>query len=792
MQGARRVRFVLPATQPTQQGQVLEMLFRAVAAFVLACVPLVLAVLCPPAKAKEALVVPVGAQPVALGRLVDVALDPTRQLGVQALIDQPQRFTRWPDDSLNLGITAQATWIRLTIRNPKDVPVDWYLDMGDGLIDEATLHEPMPDGSIRSRSTGLDYPWASRDVPLSQIVFALREPAGSERTIYLRVVAGYGKRLMLRAHAPEHLPRVSQVQSMAWGSFIGVFAGVGAYHFVLFLLLKDMAFFWHTALMASALMSRLLIQSFGLETIWPQGFVGYGALNLVFTALIFVCALMFALQVLPLRDISRWWGRLLSGLRWCWVGVLVWAVVAPGAYASMALTALGLPTQIVVLLAAVAAWRTGSAVARWFLPAWAVLIVGGLIWSARNAGWVPLNDWTLVAGSLGLALHTLLLSGGLALRMREEQQARLKTQLQLAEERRLANQQLERRVQERTAELQAAREKAESANQTKDLVVRMVSHDLRSPLASIVAASERLAESPTAAAGIRRTAWGLIRLIDRFLDLDYLRSGGLVPQRAWVAVQALVERQLGFLQGSVESKGLRVEVELPPEARLFADPALIAEVVANLLGNAVKACPPGGRIRVLWAEPSGLWVEDDGPGFGKLPSGGRGTGLGLDHCREILKVHGGQLEIASPPAGARVGFVLPAAGPRVLLVDDQPAQRRLLSEELQRIWPGCQLFTAGDGLAGWKATRQERPDLIILDRCMPALDGLGLLKRLRQDAKMQAVPVLMMSSVASTEEEAALARSCTAAGADAFLAKPVNSIRFETLVCSLLSADDDV
>jgi len=466
-------------------------------------------------------------------------------------------------------------------------------------------------------------------------------------------------------------------------------------------------------------------------------------------------------------------------------------VVAPGAYASMALTAMGLPTQVVVLLAAVAAWRTGSPVARWFLPAWVVLVVGGLIWSARNVGWVPLNDWTLVAGSLGLAVHTLLLSAGLALRMREDQQTRLQTQLQLAEERRLANQQLERRVQERTAELETARQRAEAANQTKDLVVRLVSHDLRSPLASIVAATERLAESPTAVAGIRQTAQGLIRLIDRFLDFDYLRSGVLLPQRTWVPAKALVERQLGLLQGLIDAKSLQVEVQVPDQARLFADHALLGEVVGNLLGNAVKACPAGGRLRAVWAEPSGLWVEDEGPGFGKLPAGGRGTGLGLDHCREILKAHGGRLDIGSPSSGARVGFSLPAAGPRVLLVDDQPVQRRLLTEELQRIWPSCQVLAAGDGLAGWTAMRRERPDLVILDRAMPRMDGLTLMERLRKDAQTQAVPVLMVSSVASLEEEASVAKACLAAGADAFLPKPVDSARLEALVSSLLSADDD-
>lgn len=776
----------------TAWGRRIELPLRAVAAFVLACGAVFLCAWSPQAQAKEALLVPVGARPVALGRLVDVAPDPTRQFDLQTLIDQPQRFTSWKHDDLNLGITAQATWIRLTIRNPTDAPVDWYLDLGDGLIDEVTLHEVMPDGRMRSRSAGLDHPWASRDVPLSQIVFALREPAGSERTIYLRVVAGFGKRLMMRAHAPAHLPRTSQVQSLAWGALLGVFTGIGAYHFVLFLLLKDVALFWHSALMAAALTSRFLIHSFGLESVWPMGFSGYGSLNLVFTSLIFVCALMFALHVLPLHEISRLWRQSLSALRWCWVGVLVWSVVFPGAQAAMALTVLGLPTQLVVLLAALAAWRTGSLVARWFLPAWLVLIIGGLIWSGRNMGWVPLNDWTLVAGSLGLALHTLLVSAGLALRMREAQRERLSARLQLAEERRLAHEQLEQRVRERTEELQAARAHAEAASQTKDLVVRLVSHDLRSPLASIVAATERLSETPTAAGGIRQTAQGLIQLIDRFLDLDYLRSGALTPRRAWVHARALVERQAELLSGLIEEKRLQVSVGIPDNARLLADPALMSEVVANLLSNAVKASRPAGQIRILWSEDgSGLWVEDDGPGFGKEQARTKGGGLGLDHCREILKVHGGSLEIAAPPVGARVGFRLPVAGPRILVVDDQPAQRALLVEELKRIWPACETTEAGDGLQGWESIKRSRPDLVVLDRSMPGLDGLGLLERIRKDPRSQDVLVLMVSSAASGQEGSQVERDCFAAGADGFVSKPIQPAQFQALAQALLSMEED-
>ena len=738
-----------------------------------------------------------GSESVVLGRLLDLHADPSRRETLAEQLARPDRFVARQTDDLNLGISSQATWLRLKVRNPGPEPVDWYLDLGDGLIDEATIHEINSEGAVRSRTTGTMHPWSSRDVPLSQIVFALREPAASERTLYVRVVAGFGKRLMLRAHSPEKLPRVTQWQSTVSGALLGVFAGVGCYHFLLFVLLKDMAYFWHSGLMLMALLSRMLIRSFGLESIWPEGFPGYGALNLVVTSGIFICALMFSRKVLPLDDIARRWVSLLSGLRWCWLAVLAVCVGWPGAEASHLVTLVGLFTQVVVLLAAVAAWRTGSVVARWFLPAWLVLIAGGLAWTARNLGWLPFNDWTSIVGSTGLALHNLLLSVALATRLREEQDKRLQAQQQLAESRRLSNLQLERRVEERTQELQAARDRAESVAQMKDQMVRLVSHDLRSPLASIVAASERLGNSGpsgTAAVGIRQTARGLIRLIDRLLNLNNLRSGALQLRRSWVPLRSLAHQQVAALEGLIQQRGLKVNVDVPEEARVMADPILLAEVVANLLGNAVKAVGEGGRIRLsLTPQGDGLVIEDDGPGFAAAksfwPPGGHG--LGLQHCREILKAHGGQLAIDEPGNGARVRLHLPAEGPRVLVVDDQPVQRALLTEAVQASWPASQVVRAVDGLDGWSQLQTQTFDVALIDCQMPGLDGLGLLRRIRATAATQGLPVLMLTSVASPEDAERARRECLVEGADAFLTKPVEDQAMAQTLQSLLRPDED-
>ena len=729
---------------------------------------------------------------VPIGSHIAVGSDVEGTWTVETVRREPGRLAPWARDDLNLGITGATTWIRLQVSNASAQAVDWYLNMGDGLIDEVTLFEEQPDGTLRSRTTGLSYPWASRDVPLSQIVFALREPPSSERTLYLRVVSGLGKRLLMRAYTPDLLPRAAQLQSLVVGGLMGIFFGVGVYHFVLFLLLRDAAFFWHAAVMASVLASRAGLHSFGLETLWPQGFVGYGSLNLVVTSLVFVCALMFALQVLPLKSLSRWWFLILSCLRWCWVGLLVWSALWPGAAASMALTLLGLPTQLVVLLAAVVSWRTGSTAARWFLPAWSVLVLGGLVWSGRNFGWVPLNDWTLVAGSIGLALHALLLSVALALRVREAQRAGFLAQVQLAEERRLANEQLEHKVSERTRELRAARDQAEEASKAKDLVVRLVSHDLRTPLASIVAASERLTLAPSTATGIRQTAKGLIRLIDRLLNLDYLRRGALTPSRAWFPAHALVRRQWEHLEELANSKQIQLCNEVPPETFWLVDPVLMGEVVANLLSNAVKACPQGGHIRVACPRVgAGLVVEDDGPGFGAMPPSHQGSGLGLHHCREIMKVHGGQLVVDQLAKGARVTIQWEMPGPRVALIGGQTDFAAQLEQVFKRVWPDCEVRLVNEAQCNVPGLLREMPELLVWQASQDGGLGPERLHELRRSATLTEIPVLVLMLPGSEAEDAQQTRAFVGAGANACLADSTDPDLLLRTAVSLLEVNLD-
>jgi two-component system sensor histidine kinase KdpD len=219
-------------------------------------------------------------------------------------------------------------------------------------------------------------------------------------------------------------------------------------------------------------------------------------------------------------------------------------------------------------------------------------------------------------------------------------------------------------------------------DETRKALLAAVSHDLRTPLASIKASAESLLQEdvPWTAGerrgftrAIREEADRLNRLVENLLDVSRIEAGALRPERQWYPLDALVDDVVGRLQGATARH--RVEVDVPetlPPVPL--DYVLVGQALANLLENAVKYTPPGSTVRVA-AHQEGeavvLAVSDDGPGIPAeaLPrvfdkfyrvSGGdtartRGTGLGLAVVRGVAEAHGGTVGVDSPPPGAPRG-----------------------------------------------------------------------------------------------------------------------------------------
>ncbi|MDP3156653.1 MAG: ATP-binding protein [Archangium sp.] len=248
------------------------------------------------------------------------------------------------------------------------------------------------------------------------------------------------------------------------------------------------------------------------------------------------------------------------------------------------------------------------------------------------------------------------------------------------------NVQLDQRVTERTSELSAALERLRQLDALKSEFFANVSHELRTPLTLILAPlDDRLgrdvpAEERRLLEGLRRNSWRLLRLIDDLLDLSRIDAGQLRLDHASLDMGAMA-RQLGVLFASAaEARGLELKVEgLESTSDLWGDSHRLDSALSNLLGNAFKFTPSGGKVTLRVEETPGevrVTVQDTGPGIAAADltriferyyqadeaSGRRvgGVGIGLALARNLVELHGGRLEVTSEVGqGAAFTIVLP-------------------------------------------------------------------------------------------------------------------------------------
>ncbi|MBI5178354.1 MAG: response regulator [Nitrospinae bacterium] len=345
------------------------------------------------------------------------------------------------------------------------------------------------------------------------------------------------------------------------------------------------------------------------------------------------------------------------------------------------------------------------------------------------------------------------------------------------------------------AELHKAKNLAEDATRMKDKFVSLVTHDLRSPLASIIAhlrkvdslANGSLPEVPKAMLGhAADNANRLVEMIDRLLDLSRLKTGSVKPRMQPVAARSIGVMAIDGLSALAEEKGIAISCEIPREVKVMADRELLLEVVGNLLSNAVKFCKKGDRITIFAPEgmPSTIAVKDTGKGISPLiiddlfreevktsttgTAGEKGTGLGLPLCAEIIAAHGGRITVESEEGAGSIFFItLPELKPTVMIVDDHEMARKIFREHLKDL--DVEVLEAENGAQALTMMESLAPKVVITDVYMPEMDGYGLLECIRNHPTMKGIPVIMVSADA-TEERQKLAMEM---GANDFVLKPV-------------------
>ena len=341
-----------------------------------------------------------------------------------------------------------------------------------------------------------------------------------------------------------------------------------------------------------------------------------------------------------------------------------------------------------------------------------------------------------------------------------------------------------------------ARAVAEHANEAKDQFLAMLGHELRNPLSAISSASaiqahtndpELLGRSREI---IDRQVRHLTGIVNGLLDVARIASGKVVLTKAAVDLGDVARYAVHAIQDSGRADQVQIELHLQP-AVVWADETRLAQVVTNLVENAVKYTARGGLVEVrVEPEPETvvLSVRDNGSGiapellpriFDMFTQGERtldrsqgGLGLGLTVVRSLVEQHGGSVRAKSDGPGRGSTFVVrlprlkdvapppkpasptPAATPRrIVVVDDNPDARIALTEQLRA--SGHTVETAVDGPTAVETIRSVKPDIAIVDIGLPGFDGLEVARRLRRDPEVDGVTLIALSGYGTPQDRAA-------------------------------------
>ena len=379
------------------------------------------------------------------------------------------------------------------------------------------------------------------------------------------------------------------------------------------------------------------------------------------------------------------------------------------------------------------------------------------------------------------------------------------------------NAELEQRVAERTAALEATTAALQEADRRKDEFLAILAHELRNPLAPIRTAVQLLRKRELAEAQgmrarevIERQVQHLVCLIDDLLDVSRITRGMITLQRERVLIDAVVARAVETVRPLIDSRKHELTLDLPEELlSIEGDPTRLVQIIGNILHNAAKFMEPGGRIVLTVTREDSyavISIRDAGMGIprqlvpkifdlfsqvhqkSESPHGGLGIGLAL--VRRLVEMHGGvvtadsagpgqgtEMVVRLPLIGVQATFVsFPAADSRqaphvsprrILVADDNSDAVEALALQLRLA--GHEVRSANDGVEALEVAESFAPQVVLLDLGMPRMDGYETARQIRRKWWGKSATLVALTGWGGLQDR----KKSSDAGFDAHLVKPV-------------------
>ncbi|AUD14371.1 MULTISPECIES: ATP-binding protein [unclassified Planococcus (in: firmicutes)] len=756
-------------------------------------------------------------QEVAAGSRLSVLEDESGNLQIEDIQQPPHAWNFMPasNNSMNIGFSSSVYWLMLEVENMAHAEKEWLLELGSSGVDQVSLYTDDGEGGFTVEQAGQEI---GSEIIHRTAVFPIAPPAGESAVYWMRV----------ESSAPIQLPvtvwdrEAFESQTRQQVAFVGVLGGLGLmflfYYIHRFTVIRQRAYLYFVIYAITAFFLFSSAAGLSLDVIWPELDLwnGHSVFFMVGLAALSVTLLTEGLlntkRHLPETD------RMIKSL------LIFNAVVLTTLFISLEwarlLVVLALSSTLAVsLLLAAYGMKRGLVHARYY----AVSLIFFSVAAALNAFYVSgILPITMAAQGLifFLGIFAVLFA---ALALRDKEKIREQERLQ--------------RERNSTERQRIEIERLRQVNERKDELLAITSHSLRTPLYGMVGIAESLQESSYSKMPhsviqqletISESGKKLARMINETLDFSGPKHHMLSLHLEKVKLPAIADSVIRLCTPLLKSSEVNLKHTIPADfPEVIADPERVRQVLYNLVGNAVEHTDSGEIIITakIIKKQVAITVKDTGSGMeeqqldslfdpiGTSTTPHLGIGMGLKITKRLVEMQGGWLKAESAIGkGSSFTFTLPLTeeqeletvspteireltasqladslikeknvkkGLRILVVEAEEVNRLMLVHQLKGEGYKAEGVSCGEEAL---VHLENRPaDLVILDDELPDMAGDELCRRIRVNATLTELPILMLSDKEGVREKT----NAFSAGANDYLVKPCDVeeflMRVETL-----------
>ncbi len=588
-------------------------------------------------------------------------------------------FQAYDQEAINFSSTASAYWLKFKVT--KSVPGNFYLNVGSAYIDAVSLHEFDAENTrISTRHTGDDLPFDSREIAVSNYLFALDFEEGTTHTFYLRVKSDQPLFFPLRVGTLPNFVAYEHDLDFLQGLYFGFMLLIFLYNLFLYFSTKEKIYLYYIAYVFSITWFMASVFGYFFEYFWPNS-PDINQVVVVSSGLTMITATLFTQKFLNTGEASP---RMHKGSYvFMLLGILVCVLVLAGLRIEGLKVAQGglLIMAIYFLILGIRFRMKGYRPAKYYLLAWGALIVGICFAILESLNLTFVMKY-INAMQIGSALEVVLLSFALGDRInmykKQKEDAQMASLIAAKENERLIKEQniiLEEKVKERTAEVASQNKELVNLNKEKDMLISVVAHDLRTPLHQVKSLIWLLdmpnmtltEDQEMYLTEIDNSVDRLTDMTGRILNTHALETKKIDLKKETIDLVELVEYVAKGFQTSATEKEIKLTTKVG-EGSHFAelDRNYMIQVLENLVSNALKFSDKGSEVILHVTSNNGqssIIVQDHGPGiskddqkklFGKFqklsakPTAGESsTGLGLSIVKKYVDAMQGEIRCES-------------------------------------------------------------------------------------------------------------------------------------------------